>query len=100
MLLASSIQDSGYSTVIIQLEEFPHQEVRAIQPYARYQETESGFLCLECPGHTLIKRKQDMIRHLEKTAKHGERRYPCPKCERLYTRPETLRDHKCKAKKL
>ena len=90
---ASSIYGGGHPTIVI--EEFPQQE---LQPHARYQETEFGFLCLEC--HTIIKRKQDMVRHLETTAKHGERRHPCSKCLKSYTRPATLRGHICKGKKL
>ena len=100
MPLASSTHGGGYSGVI-ELEEFVQQEPEAqgIELHARYQELQTGhFLCIEC--YTMIKRKQDMVRHLEKTAKHGERHYPCTKCEKLYTRSETLRAHKCKGKKL
>lgn len=92
---ASSIH---YSNVVIELEESLQQESREIQLRARYEETGSGFLCLEC--RTIIQREKDMVRHLEKTAKHGVRGFPCTECERSYTRAETLRDHKCKAKKL
>ncbi|KAK2467262.1 hypothetical protein APHAL10511_000811 [Amanita phalloides] len=73
---------------------------RALEPEAPgtqsgppYEAVEGGYRCISCDK--VIKRQQDMHRHLTTTVRHGGKRLECPVCGEFYTRPTTLRDHVC-----